>query len=79
VASVGHSPGHVSNVYGLADVVGDWGPTTPVGLDVIDLGVSGSGVVDIGYALAGRRVGRLDVICFVFGDVEPAPPPGLIV
>src|SRR5688500_6251560 len=39
-------------------VVGDSGLTTPVGLDLVDLGVSGSGVVDIGYLLTGRRVGR---------------------
>jgi hypothetical protein len=60
-------------------VGGDWGPATPVGLDVMDLCVSGSGIVDIGYALAGRRVGRLYVICVVVGDVLPAPPPVLIV
>ena len=35
-------------------VVGYSGPTTSVGLDVIDLGVSGSGIVDIGYGLTGR-------------------------
>jgi len=55
-------------------VVGNVFPTTPVGFDVIDLGVSGSGVVDIGYVLTGRRVGRLDVIRIVVGDVFPASP-----
>jgi hypothetical protein len=58
-------------------VVGDVFPTTPVGFDVIDLGVAGSGVVDIGYLLTGRRVGRLDVIRIVVGDVFPAPPVGV--
>ena len=60
-------------------VVGDSGPATPVRLNVIDLGVSGSGVVDIGYLLTGRRVGRLEVIRIVVGEVFPAPPLGLMV
>src|SRR5215211_1923904 len=58
-------------------VVGDAFPAPPVGLDVIDLGVSGSGVVDIGYVLTGRRVGRLEVIRIVVGDFFPAPPVGV--
>src|SRR5918994_1892966 len=58
-------------------VVGDAFPAPPVGLDVIDLGVSGSGVVDIGYLGAGRRVSRIDVVCIVIGDVFPAPPVGV--
>jgi hypothetical protein len=58
-------------------VVGDSGITTPVGVDVIDLGVSGSGVVEIGYALTGRRVGRVKVVRIVVGDFELASPVGV--
>ncbi len=58
-------------------VVGDSGLTTPVGLDVIDLGVSGSWVVDIGYVLTGRRVGRVVVVRSAVGDVFLAPPVGV--
>jgi hypothetical protein len=58
----------------LRIVVGDSGIATPVGVDVIDLGVSGSWVVDIGYLLAIRRVVRLVVVRSVLGDVDPASP-----
>jgi hypothetical protein len=61
----------------LRIVAGDWGPTTPVGVDVIDLAVAGCGVVDIGYLLAIRRVGRAVVVRIVVGDVEPASPGGV--
>ena len=42
----------------VSSVVGDWALTTPVGADCIDFSVGCSGVVDIGYLLTGRRVGR---------------------
>ena len=58
----------------LRIVVGDFGITTTVGVDVIDLVVAGSWVVDIGYALTGRRVGRVVVVRIVLGDVDPASP-----
>src|SRR5688572_4515843 len=61
----------------LRIVAGDWGPTTPVGVDVIDLSVSGCGVVDIGYLLAIRRVGRVVVVRSVLGDVELASAVGV--
>jgi hypothetical protein len=56
-------------------VVDDLVRTTPVGFDGVDLTV-GSGVVDIGYALTGRRVGRVEVARSVVGDVELASPVG---
>src|SRR5829696_7946144 len=61
----------------VISVVGDWLPTTPAGCDRIDLSVGGCGVVDIGYLLTGRRVGRVVVVRSVVGDVEPASPVGL--
>jgi hypothetical protein len=59
-------------------IVGDSVLTTPFGFDRPDLGVGcGSGDVDIGYFLTGRRVGRVEVVRGIFGDVEPVSPANL--
>src|SRR5829696_5560662 len=60
----------------VISVVGDFLPTTPVGLDRPDLTVA-SGVVDIGYPLTRRRVGGVGVVRGVVGDWSPATPVGL--
>jgi hypothetical protein len=57
----------------VMSVVGDLEPTTPVGLDRPDLTL-GSGVIDKGYPLTGRRVGRVLVVRGVIGDWLPASP-----
>src|ERR671911_167512 len=61
----------------LRIVAGDCGPTTPVGVDVKDVWVSVSRIVDIGYLLAIRRVGRVVVVRSVLGDVELASAVGV--
>src|SRR5215217_2281602 len=61
----------------VSTVVGDWLPTTPAGVDRVDLSVGSGCVVDIGYLLTGRRVGRVVVARTVVGDVELAPSVGL--
>src|SRR5215213_1071401 len=60
----------------VISVVGDLLPTSPVGLDRPDLSVA-SGVVDKGYPLTRRRVGRVLVVRGVVGDWLPATPIGL--
>ena len=61
----------------LRIVVGDSSITTSVGVDVIDLVVAGAWVVDVGYALTRRRVGRIVVVRVVARDVELASPVGV--
>ena len=60
----------------VSTVVGDWGPTTPAGCDRIDLSVGSGCLVDIGYLLTGRRVGRVVVVRSVVGELFLASPVG---
>ena len=57
-------------------VVDDLVLTTSVWFDRVDLTV-GSGVVDIGYALTGRRVGRVGVARIVVGELALTSPAGV--
>ena len=62
----------------VTSAVGDSVLTPPFGFDRPDLGVvCGSGDIDIGYFLTGRRVGRVEVLRGIFGDVEPVSPADL--
>jgi len=62
----------------VISVVGDSVLATPFGFDRPDLPVLfGSGDVDIGYFITGRRVGRVEVFRGIFGDVEPVSPADL--
>ena len=46
----------------VISVVGDGLPTTPAGVDRVDLTVGSGDVVDIDYLLTRRRVGRVIVV-----------------